>query len=41
MEDSWEEFQTDDGVDKNDKNDKESNVEERNHCHDYTIKYNL
>ena len=41
MEDPWEELQTNDGVDKNDKNDKESNVEERDHGRDYTIENDL
>ena len=31
----------DDGVDENDKDDEESNVEERDHGHDYTIENDL
>ena len=41
MEDAGEELQTDDGVDENDKDDEESNVEERDHGHDYTIENDL
>ena len=41
VEDAGEELQADDGVDKNDKNDEECNVKERNHCHNYTIKNDL
>ena len=41
MEDAREELQADNGIDKNDKNDEECNVKERNHCHNYTIKNNL
>ena len=36
-----EELEADDGIDKNDKNDEERNVKERNHCHNYTIKNDL
>ena len=41
MEDSWEEFKTDDGVDEYDKDDKEGNVEQGNHRHDDTVQDNL
>ena len=41
VKDPWEELQPDDGVDKNDKDDEECDVEERDHGHDYTIEYDL
>ena len=41
VEDAREELEANNGIDKNDKNDEECNVKERNHCHNYTIKNDL
>ena len=41
MKDAREEFQPNDGVDEDDKDDEESNVQERDHCHDDTVQHYL